>query len=208
MTKVGSIPASASKLAARLVVVVLPWVPATAMPRLKRISSASISALGTTGIRASLAAITSELSIGHGKVRAIEDYGHHPSELEATISAAREGWPGHRIIAVFQPHRYTRTASLFDEFSRVLSTADLVVLTDIYSAGEASIEGIDSAALCSSIRARGTVDPVLIGDVGSLVRSLPALLEDGDLLLMMGAGSIGNVAQDLRESGFRLGEAA
>ena len=149
-----------------------------------------------------------ELSIGHGKVRAIEDYGHHPSELEATISAAREGWPGHRIIAVFQPHRYTRTASLFDEFSRVLSTADLVVLTDIYSAGEASIEGIDSAALCSSIRARGTVDPVLIGDVGSLVRSLPALLQDGDLLLMMGAGSIGNVAQDMRESGFRLGEAA
>jgi UDP-N-acetylmuramate--alanine ligase len=149
-----------------------------------------------------------ELSIGHGKVHAIEDYGHHPSELEATILAAREGWPGQRIIAVFQPHRYTRTAGLFDEFSRVLSTADFVVLTDIYAAGEASIEGIDSAALCNSIRARGTVDPVLIGDVESLIGSLPALLQDGDLLLMMGAGSIGNVAQDLRKSGFRSGEAA
>jgi len=149
-----------------------------------------------------------ELSISGGKVLAIEDYGHHPSELEATISAAREGWPEHRIIAVFQPHRYTRTAGLFDEFSRVLSTADFVVLTDIYPAGEASIEGIDSAALCSSIRARGNVDPVLIGDVGTLTTNLPALLKDGDLLLLMGAGSIGGVAQDLRDSGFRAGVAA
>ena len=106
-----------------------------------------------------------ELKIDDGTVLVIEDYGHHPSELEATIAAARQGWPERRIIAVFQPHRYTRTADLFDEFSRVLSNADLVVLTDIYPAGEASIEGIDSAALCHSIRARGEVDPVLIADV-------------------------------------------
>ena len=149
-----------------------------------------------------------ELSIGRGKVRAIEDYGHHPSELEATITAAREGWPDNRIIAVFQPHRYSRTADLFDEFSRVLSTADFVVLTDIYPAGETAIEGIDSAALCTSIRARGTVDPVLIGDVQTLQESLPALLNDGDLVLLMGAGTIGNVAQDLRETGFKLEVAA
>jgi len=149
-----------------------------------------------------------ELSIGRGKVRAIEDYGHHPSELEATITAARDGWPDNRVIAVFQPHRYTRTADLFDEFSRVLSMADFVVLTDIYSAGEPAIEGSDSAALCSSIRARGAVDPVLIGDVQTLSETLPALLNDGDLVLFMGAGSIGNVAQDLRESGFKLEVAA
>jgi len=149
-----------------------------------------------------------ELSIGQGKVRAIEDYGHHPSELEATISAARDGWPDNRVIAVFQPHRYTRTADLFDEFSRVLSSADLVVLTDIYAAGETSIAGIDSAALCSSIRARGKLNPVLIGDVQTLAESLPPLLRDGDLVLFMGAGSIGNVAQDLRESGFKLEAAA
>ncbi|MGB5290475.1 MAG: UDP-N-acetylmuramate--L-alanine ligase [Lysobacterales bacterium] len=149
-----------------------------------------------------------ELRFKGGKVRAIEDYGHHPSELEATIAAARQGWPKKRIVAVFQPHRYTRTASLFDEFSRVLSDADIVVMTDVYSAGEASIEGADSAALCQSIRARGKVDPVLIHDVEELSASLPALLRDKDLLLLMGAGSIEKVAQELRESGFRLQEAA
>lgn len=145
-----------------------------------------------------------ELPFGHGTVRAIEDYGHHPAELEATLTAARSGWPAKRIIAVFQPHRHTRTARLFDEFSRVLSLADVVVLTDIYSAGEASIEGIDSAALCNSIRARGEVDPILISDVSKLITALPAVLKDGDLLLLMGAGSIGQVAQDLRDTGFRM----
>jgi len=145
-----------------------------------------------------------ELTIDGGRVRLVEDYGHHPSELEATIAAARQGWPQKRIVAVFQPHRYTRTASLFDEFSRVLSDADIVVLTDIYPAGEAVIEGIDSAALCNSIRARGRVDPVLVPDVNELPASLPALLQDGDLVLMLGAGSIEKVAQQLRESGFDL----
>jgi len=149
-----------------------------------------------------------ELPFGNGRVRAIEDYGHHPSELEATIAAARQGWPEKRLVAVFQPHRYTRTASLFDEFSRVLSEADIVVLTDIYSAGETRIEGIDSAALCNSIRARGQVDPVLVSDVTVLTRSLPALLQDGDLVLLMGAGSIEQVAQELRDSGFNSGATA
>jgi UDP-N-acetylmuramate--alanine ligase len=143
-----------------------------------------------------------ELEIDKGSVRVIEDYGHHPSELEATIAAARQGWPDKRIVAVFQPHRFTRTASLFDEFSRVLSEAHSVVLTDIYSAGEASIEGIDSAALCHSIRARGRVDPVLIHDVSELTTALPALLKDGDLVLLLGAGSIGQIAQELRVTGF------
>ncbi len=149
-----------------------------------------------------------ELSISNGNVRAIEDYGHHPSEIEATICAARDGWPDDRIVAVFQPHRYTRTDRLFDEFSRVLSDADCVVLTDIYSAGEKQIEGIDSAALCSSIRARGKVDPVLIPDVTQLSTALPALLQDGDLVLLLGAGSIEQVAQELRESGFKMEMAA
>jgi len=149
-----------------------------------------------------------DLPFGKGVVRAIEDYGHHPSELEATITAARQGWPEKRIIAVFQPHRYTRTFRLFDEFSRVLSLADVVVLTDLYAAGEAGIEGVDSAALCNSIRARGEVDPILISDVFKLVMSLPALLKDGDLLLLMGAGSIGQVAQQLRETGFDMGGVA
>ena len=143
-----------------------------------------------------------KLSIGNGHIRAIEDYGHHPSELEVTITAAREGWPESRIVAVFQPHRYTRTTALFDDFSRVLSTADVVVLTDIYSAGETSIEGTDSAALCNSIRARGKVDPVLIPDVTELPTALPAILKDGDLVLVLGAGSIEKIARQLRETGF------
>ena len=142
------------------------------------------------------------LPIGAGQVRVIEDYGHHPSELAATIEAAREGWPEKRIVAVFQPHRFTRTAELFDEFSLVLSTADIVVLTDVYSAGEASIEGINSAALCQSIRVRGKVNPVLIPDVHEIPSALPDILRDGDLVLMLGAGNIGQLAQQLRESGF------
>ena len=149
-----------------------------------------------------------KLHFGEGQVRAIEDYGHHPSELAATIAAAREGWPDRRIVAVFQPHRFTRTARLFDEFSRVLSEADVVVLTDIYPAGEASIEGVDSAALCSSIRARGKVNPVLIPEVTDLRSSLTALLSDGDLVLLMGAGSIEQQAQKMRDSGFEIGIAA
>jgi UDP-N-acetylmuramate--alanine ligase len=146
-----------------------------------------------------------DLALDKGSIRAIEDYGHHPSELEATIAAAREGWPGSRVVAVFQPHRYTRTANLFDEFSRVLSGADAVVLTDVYAAGEPAIEGIDSAALCNSIRARGKVDPVLIPEVNELRASLPPLLQDGDLVLMLGAGSIGAIAQQMRDSGFAGG---
>jgi UDP-N-acetylmuramate--alanine ligase len=149
-----------------------------------------------------------ELAFGKGSVRAVEDYGHHPSELEATIDAAREGWPQSRVVAVFQPHRYTRTANLFDEFSRVLSGADAVVVTDIYPAGEPAIEGIDSAALCNSIRARGKVDPVLVPDVNELRASLPPLLQDGDLVLMLGAGSIGGIAQQMRESGFAVEDPA
>ena len=148
-----------------------------------------------------------ELQFGNGRVRVIEDYGHHPSELEATIAAARNGWPENRIVAVFQPHRYTRTANLFDEFSRVLSEADIVVLTDVYSAGEAGIEGVDSAALCKSIRVRRKVDPILVHDVEELTTSLPPLLRDGDLVLLMGAGSIEQVAHELRDTGFIWGKA-
>jgi UDP-N-acetylmuramate--alanine ligase len=133
------------------------------------------------------------------RISAIEDYGHHPTELEATISAAREGWPGRRLVVVFQPHRFSRTRDLFDDFSRVLSGADLLLLTDIYPAGEQPIDGIDSRALCQSIRVRGKVDPVLVPGVEEVLASLADLLEDGDLLLIMGAGSIEQVAQQMRD---------
>jgi UDP-N-acetylmuramate--alanine ligase len=136
---------------------------------------------------------------GDHSVQVIEDYGHHPTEIAATIEAARSGWPGQRLVVVFQPHRYSRTQDLFDDFTRVLSDADLLVITDIYAAGESPIDGIDSAALCKSIRARGMVDPVLIHEVGDLLEELPELLGDGDLVLLMGAGSIERIAQQLRD---------
>ena len=141
-------------------------------------------------------------TVANGEVIVIEDYGHHPSELEATISAARNGWPDRRIVSVFQPHRYTRTRDLFDEFSQVLASSDVVVLTDIYPAGEDVIDGINSGALCQSIRARGRANPILISDVQDLVSELPAMLEDGDLVLLLGAGNIGQIAQEIRENGF------
>jgi UDP-N-acetylmuramate--alanine ligase len=140
-----------------------------------------------------------EISLGGHSCLVVEDYGHHPTELEATLQAARGGWPERRLVAVFQPHRYTRTRDLFDEFSRVLSRADSLVLTDIYPAGEAPIEGIDSHALCQSIRARGKVDPVLVPLVAELPDTLGDLVQEGDLVLLLGAGSMDQVAQALRE---------
>jgi UDP-N-acetylmuramate--alanine ligase len=140
--------------------------------------------------------------VPNGQVMVVEDYGHHPSELEATITAARNGWPEMRIVTVFQPHRYTRTSDLFDEFSQVLAASDIVVLTDIYPAGEEAIDGVDSGALCQSIRVRGKANPILISDVHDIPAELPSILEDGDLVLLLGAGNIGHVAQAIREQGF------
>jgi UDP-N-acetylmuramate--alanine ligase len=145
------------------------------------------------------------LALDGGEVMVIEDYGHHPSEIAATLAAARHGWPGQRIFAVFQPHRYTRTRDLFDEFSQVLGTADALVLTDIYPAGEPAIDGVDSGALCQSIRARGRVNPVLVSDAEDLPAELPSMFEAGDIVLLLGAGSIGQVAQRIREQGFDEG---
>ncbi len=140
--------------------------------------------------------------VGGRQVTVIEDYGHHPSELAVTMSAARNGWPDRRIVTVFQPHRFSRTNDLFDEFSQVLADSDVLVLTDIYAAGEKPIDGIDSGALCQSIRARGRVNPVLISNVSDLPQELPSMLEDGDLVLLLGAGNIGQIAQEIREKGF------
>lgn len=138
---------------------------------------------------------------GDGDVLVIEDYGHHPSEIAATLEAARQGWPDRRVVLVFQPHRYTRTHDLFDDFSDVLSRADHLVVTDVYPAGEEPIDGFDSRALCQSIRTRGRLEPVLVPDVERLPQELPTMLEAGDLVLMMGAGNIGHVAQAIREDG-------
>jgi len=142
-----------------------------------------------------------ELDFGRGKALLVDDYGHHPRELEAVFAAARGGWPDRRLVVAFQPHRYSRTRDLFDDFAAVLSSADAVLLADVYPAGEAPIAGADAKALARAIRARGRLDPVLVGGVRELPRVLPDVLADGDLLLVMGAGDIGAVAAELAAHG-------
>ena len=144
-----------------------------------------------------------ELDFGRGKALLVDDYGHHPRELEAVFAAARGGWPERRLVVAFQPHRYSRTRDLFDDFAAVLSSADAVLLTDVYPAGEAPIAGADAKSLARAIRARGRIDPVLAGTARDLPRVLADVLADGDLLLVMGAGDIGHVAAELAAHGIK-----
>ncbi len=142
-----------------------------------------------------------ELKLGQGQqVLAFEDYGHHPTELDAVIGAARGGWPDRRLVVVFQPHRYTRTRDQFDAFARVLTEPDVVVLADIYAAGENPILGIDSDALAQAIEARGAGVVERIGSVDEAPQCLDRLCEDKDLVLVMGAGDVGRLGQALRVS--------
>jgi UDP-N-acetylmuramate--alanine ligase len=138
-----------------------------------------------------------EIAARSGRVLLVDDYAHHPRELAPTIAAARAGWPERRLVVVFQPHRYTRTRDLFDDFVEVLSGVDVLVLCEVYAAGESPIAGADGRALARGIRARGQVDPVFVEDLARLPSVLNDLLEDGDLLLTMGAGDIGAAAQRL-----------
>jgi UDP-N-acetylmuramate--alanine ligase len=142
-----------------------------------------------------------DIALDYGKVMLIDDYGHHPRELAAVFAAARGGWPQHRLAVVFQPHRYTRTRDLLDDFANVLAEVDVLVLTEIYPAGEAPIAGADGRALARAVRARGKVDPVLIEHPREIPAALPALLADGDLLLLLGAGDIGAAANALAAAG-------
>ncbi len=146
--------------------------------------------------------IKGELEFGRGKALLVDDYGHHPRELEAVFAAARGGWPQRRLVVAFQPHRYSRTRDLFDEFAAVLSSADAVVLTEVYAAGEAPIVGADSKSLARAIRARGRIDPVVVNSAGDLPALLCDVLRDGDLLLVMGAGDIGHIASHIATHGF------
>ena len=117
------------------------------------------------------------------------------------FAAARGGWPERRLVVAFQPHRYSRTRDLFDDFAAVLSSVDALVLTEVYPAGEAPIAGADAKSLARAIRARGRIDPVLAGSARDLPRVLADVLADGDLLLVMGAGDIGAVVADLAAHG-------
>ena len=135
----------------------------------------------------------------HGKVSLIDDYGHHPREVEATINAIRDTWPARRLVLVFQPHRYSRTRDLFDDFCHVLSQVDVLLVTEVYAAGEHLIAGADGRALCRSIRARGQIDPIFVEEVENLAEALTDILQKDDVLLTSGAGSIGAIAAQLPE---------
>ncbi|MCP5205680.1 MAG: UDP-N-acetylmuramate--L-alanine ligase [Hahellaceae bacterium] len=132
-----------------------------------------------------------------GKVMLVDDYGHHPREVEAVISAIRSGWKDRRLVMVYQPHRYSRTCDLYEDFVRVLSQVDVLVMLDVYSAGETPIPGADSRSLCRSIRQRGHVDPIFAEDGGDLEQVLKNILKDGDLLITQGAGDIGGISNRL-----------
>ncbi|MCE3003198.1 MAG: UDP-N-acetylmuramate--L-alanine ligase [Xanthomonadaceae bacterium] len=142
-----------------------------------------------------------EIRVADGHAMLVDDYGHHPRELAAVFAAARGGWPRRRLVVGFQPHRYTRTRDLLDDFAEVLSGADVLVLTEVYPAGEAPIRNADGKALARAVRARGKVDPVLVKSAKDLPAALAPIARDGDLVVLLGAGDIGAVAADLGHKG-------
>ena len=128
----------------------------------------------------------------------VDDYAHHPTEIDATLRATRDCWPERRILVVFQPHRFSRTRDLFDDFATLLAGAGDLIVTEVYAAGEAAIAGSDGRSLCRAIRKRGS-DPVFVESMEDLTEVLPGLIQDGDVVLTLGAGSIGRFAQNLAE---------
>lgn len=142
-----------------------------------------------------------ELVTPGGKVTLIDDYGHHPRELAVVLQAIRNGWPERRLVLAFQPHRYSRTRDLFDDFASVLSEPDVLVLSEVYSAGEEPVNGADGRSLSRAIRLRGRVEPIFVESAGALPDALRDVLREGDILLMMGAGDIGAVAARLGRDG-------
>ena len=141
-----------------------------------------------------------DAKIPKGSITLVDDYAHHPTEVAASIDATRKAWPDKRLVVVFQPHRFTRTRDLFEDFSQVLSNTDVLMLTEVFAAGEETIAGADGRALCAAIRARGKVNPVFVEDVETLDKELLSILQDSDLVLTMGAGSIGRIASQLKNS--------
>jgi UDP-N-acetylmuramate--alanine ligase len=134
---------------------------------------------------------------GGGRFTLIDDYGHHPAEMAATLAAAHGAFPGRRVVLAFQPHRYTRTRDLFEDFVKVLSTADALVLAEVYPAGEPPIVAADGRSLARAVRVAGKVEPVFVADAGQLAAAIRRVARDGDVVVTMGAGSIANVPAQL-----------
>ncbi|HID83465.1 MAG TPA: UDP-N-acetylmuramate--L-alanine ligase [Chromatiales bacterium] len=141
--------------------------------------------------------VKGEVDTASGKVLLVDDYGHHPTEVAATISAVRNAWPKRRFVLVFQPHRYTRTHDLFEDFTRVLSEVDVLVMLEVYAANEAPIAGADSRSLCRAIRMRGKLDPVFVEQPEQLADTLQNIIREGDVVVTQGAGNVGALAAKL-----------
>jgi UDP-N-acetylmuramate--alanine ligase len=138
-----------------------------------------------------------DLPIGDGKLTLVDDYGHHPREIAATLEALKQAWPDRRSVVVFQPHRYTRTRDLFEDFAHVLSGVAVLILMDVYSAGEAPIAGADGRALTRAIRLRGHVEPIFVENWQELPSILASVVKADDVILTMGAGNVGQIASQL-----------
>ena len=143
--------------------------------------------------------VLGEIRIDSKNIMVIDDYAHHPREIAATLKAVKSGWPHRRLVVIFQPHRYTRTRELFEDFTQVLSEVDLLFLLEIYSAGESPVPGADSRSLCRAIRLRGQVDPIFVENKEDIGPLITGVVEDGDVLLVLGAGDVGTVAPALMQ---------
>jgi len=143
--------------------------------------------------------LNGDVAIDGGEITLLDDYGHHPREIAATFEAMKQAWPERRKVVVFQPHRYTRTRDLFEDFVEILSSVDVLVLLDIYTAGEKEIAGATGQALSRAIRVRGQVDPVFVKDRTELAEILSGLVQADDVVLTMGAGNVGQIANELPE---------
>lgn len=145
-----------------------------------------------------------EYPVQSGTAMLVDDYGHHPREVESVVNAVRKGWPERRLVMIYQPHRYTRTRDLYDDFVQVLSKVDVLLLLDVYSAGEAFIAGADSRALARSIRQRGQVDPVFVESITEVPDVLAPLLQAGDIVVTQGAGNVGSLSGMLAQRGLQV----
>lgn len=141
--------------------------------------------------------VNGEITVNQGTLTLVDDYGHHPREVAATLEALQQAWPDKRSVVVFQPHRYSRTRDLFEDFVKVLSTVDVLILLDVYAAGEEPIRGADGRALSSAIRARAQVNPVFVENSEDLAEILVGIIQPDDVLLTMGAGNVGHIATQL-----------
>jgi len=170
--------------------------------------------LGDTAIQQGLAnfagvgrrfELLGEIVFAQGKGLLVDDYGHHPTEVAATLDSAHQAWPDRRVLMIYQPHRYTRTRDLYEDFVAVLSRCDVLILLDVYAAGEDAIPGADSRSLARSIRQRGLLEPIFVESNDDVPVVLGDIFRDGDIVITQGAGSVGRLAQELAAMDFPEG---